>query len=163
MKNTRVITPEISQSYINLTTIPLTLFLSWLISGFMIALFACVFTILGGILNIILGFGFSLLIIYKGIYWCIERRLASTVFRLGDHSIVHEVTFPYYTKKEIDYKNIKELEISQGIFQRQFNLYTVLEIVQRASKDSGSLSIDLSPISHGQEVFDYIQKKRRGI
>ena len=82
--------------------------------------------------------------------------LKKLTYTLYDDKIISNFVGPWRYSVTIAYKDIKEIALKQGIWQRKFNVGTI-DITTNATKEVAGF--DIYNIENYQEVYDFLIKK----
>ncbi len=95
------------------------------------------------------------IIVFTPIY-LITQILKRGSYALYEDKITSSFTWFWSHFVSIAYKDIKEISLSQGIFQRKFNVGSI-KITTNATKEFAGFEI--YNIENYQEIYDYLSKK----
>lgn len=93
-------------------------------------------------------------------YWFIKNLYLNSSFEFGENTIREKQNYLISLFKEIKYSNIKEVEMSKGLFQKYFGLGNLILHTQASSRDGNEDSgLSLCDISNIEDVYHLVKEK----
>jgi membrane protein YdbS with pleckstrin-like domain len=88
----------------------------------------------------------------------IKRNYAQTYYELEEDKIIYFDGFFSLTRKEILYKRIMEVNLSQGFLQKKYGLGNIILVTSSASSNQASAGITIRDIENSEQAYEAAKK-----